>query len=102
VDVNHVMQCVVAQENQAKDSQSHNQFREGGKEKERTSVALVEDNIGSDDDAEVYVAEWVDTPKGKLVACSFLKPGMGKWRRCALPSMWQSVINFSMFCYKTL
>jgi hypothetical protein len=39
---------------------------------------LVEDNMGSDDDAEVCVAEWVDTPKGKPVACSFLKPGPGK------------------------
>jgi hypothetical protein len=39
---------------------------------------MVEDNARSDEDTEICVAEWVDTPKGKLVTCSFLKPGARK------------------------
>jgi hypothetical protein len=77
-DVNQVMQRPIVQENHARDSQSHSRFREGGKEKERTGVGLVEDNPGSDEDAEVCMAKWVDTRKGKPVACSFLNPGPGK------------------------
>jgi hypothetical protein len=47
------------------------------KKKEHTSVGLVEDNTGSDDHAKVCVSEWVDTPRGKPMVCSFLKPGAG-------------------------
>jgi hypothetical protein len=34
--------------------------------------------VPSDDEAEVCVAEWVDTPKDKPITCTFLKPGPGK------------------------
>jgi hypothetical protein len=38
---------------------------------------MVEDSPDSDDEVEVCVEEWVDNPKGKLMTCSFLKPGPG-------------------------
>jgi hypothetical protein len=38
---------------------------------------MVDENLDNEDDIEVSVAEWVDTPKGKPVAFS-LKPGLGK------------------------
>jgi hypothetical protein len=34
--------------------------------------------VPSDDEAEVCVAEWVDTPKDRPITCTFLKPGSGK------------------------
>jgi hypothetical protein len=37
-------------------------------------VGIVEENVTSDDDTKICVAKWVDTPKGKLMACAFLKP----------------------------
>jgi hypothetical protein len=41
-------------------------------------VGMVDENPVSDGDTEVCVAEWIDAPKGKHVACSFLKLGPGK------------------------
>jgi hypothetical protein len=35
---------------------------------------VVDENLFSDDNDEVCIAEWVDTPKGKPMMCSFLKP----------------------------
>jgi hypothetical protein len=69
-----VLQCTVVQENRARDNRNHNQFWDGGRDKERSSVGMVEENVSSDDDAKVCVAEWVDVPKGKPMACAFLKP----------------------------
>jgi hypothetical protein len=77
-DVNQVLQCVMAYENRARDNRSNSRFREASKERDRGSVGMVEDNARSDEDTEICVAEWVDTPKGKLVTCSFLKPGARK------------------------
>jgi hypothetical protein len=73
-DMNQVMQRAVAQENCARDSQSHSRFREGSKEKERASIGLVEDGPDGDDGTDVCMAEWVDTPKKKPMTCPFLKP----------------------------
>jgi hypothetical protein len=36
----------------------------------------VEDELTSDEDAEIYVTEWVDTPKP--ISCSFLKSCIGQ------------------------
>jgi hypothetical protein len=41
-------------------------------------VGAVDGEASSNEDAEVCVADWVETSKGKPVACSFLKPGSGK------------------------
>jgi hypothetical protein len=49
-------------------------LREGSRDKERGIVAVVDENLFSDDNDEVCIAEWVDTPKGKPMMCSFLKP----------------------------
>jgi hypothetical protein len=38
----------------------------------------VEEDSSSEDDNEVCVAEWVDTPKDKPLACLFLKPSPRK------------------------
>jgi hypothetical protein len=61
IDVNQVMQCVVAQENRAKDGKSYGRFRDNGtREKEKHGVNFVDEDSASDSDAEVCAAEWVD------------------------------------------
>jgi hypothetical protein len=102
VDVNQVMLHAIAQENHARDNQSHSWFIEGSKEKECVGVGLVEDNPDNDDDVEVCVAEWVDTPKGKPVTCPFLKPVPGKKEKMCFYYMYQNVISSSMCCCKTM
>jgi hypothetical protein len=39
---------------------------------------MLEPNIDSDDETDVCVAEWVDAPKGRPIACAFLNPSPGK------------------------
>jgi hypothetical protein len=39
---------------------------------------MVEESQVSEDEAEVCIAEWVGNTKGKPMACSFLKLGLGK------------------------
>jgi hypothetical protein len=78
VDVNQVMQRAIIHENHARDNRSHGRFKEGGRDKEKGVIGAVDENASSDDDVEVCVAEWVDTPKNKPKACAFLKPGTGK------------------------
>jgi hypothetical protein len=41
-------------------------------------VGAVDVDASSDEDAEVCMVEWVETPKGKLLACSILKPRLVK------------------------
>jgi hypothetical protein len=77
-DVNQVLQRAVVHENCARDGMSHDRFREGSKDKERSNVGMVDESPTSDDDIEICVTEWVDTPKGKPVHVPFLKPGPGK------------------------
>jgi hypothetical protein len=54
-------------------------FRDGNRDKEKGNVGLVDENISSDEEAEVCVAEWVDTPKDKPITCAFLE--QGPWRK---------------------
>jgi hypothetical protein len=77
-DVNQVLQRAVVYENRARDSRSRSQFKEVGKDRECGVVDTVGEDPSSDDDTEVCVAEWVDTPKDKPITCSFLKLGLGK------------------------
>jgi hypothetical protein len=77
-DVNQVLQCAIAYENRTGDSHSNSRFREASNERDRGSAGMVEDNATSNEDTEICVAEWVDTPKGKPMTCSFLKLGAGK------------------------
>jgi hypothetical protein len=60
LDVNQVLQRAVLHENHAKDHRSHSRFNESGS-CERQNVNMVDDESTSDNDAEVYVADWVDT-----------------------------------------
>jgi hypothetical protein len=76
--VNQVMQRAMAQENRARDNRSSRRFRDHSKEKDQSSVGLVEESLTSDEDAEICMAEWVDTPKGKPMTCPFLKLEPGK------------------------
>jgi hypothetical protein len=41
-------------------------------------VNCVNDESASDEETEICVAEWVDTPKDKPISCSFLKPNNAK------------------------
>jgi hypothetical protein len=75
------LQPAIAHENWARDSRTHGQFRDGSKDKERGNVRLVEEGLSSDDDAKVCVAEWVNTPKDKLITCMFLKSGPPKRKK---------------------
>jgi phosphatidate phosphatase PAH1 len=72
VDMNQVLQCAMEYESQAKEHKTFGRFKEVTS-KENPGVNLVEEDSASDEDAEVCIAEWVDTPKDKPIACSFLK-----------------------------
>jgi hypothetical protein len=75
LDVNQVLQRAVVHENCAKDNKSYGRFRDSGsKEKEKSNVNCVDGELADKDDAEVCVAEWIDTPKDKPISCSFLRP----------------------------
>jgi hypothetical protein len=77
VNVNWVLQRALAHENRARHGRSHSRFKgDNTREKERHNVSYIEGEGESEDDNEVCVAEWVDTPKDKLISCSFLKPGV--------------------------
>jgi hypothetical protein len=57
---------------------AHGRYKENGKERERTSVDTLDEEVSNHEDTEVCVTEWVDMPKGKPVTCSFLKLSLGK------------------------
>jgi hypothetical protein len=77
VDVNQVLQRAVMQENRARDHRLHGRFKESTF-MEMQNVDCVNEELASDKEAEVCVAEWVDTPRDKLIFCSFLKPNAVK------------------------
>jgi hypothetical protein len=52
-DVSQVLQRVVMHENWTRDSRMHSRFRNGNKDREKGNVGLVEENVPSDDEAEV-------------------------------------------------
>jgi hypothetical protein len=80
-NVNQVLQRAVAHENCARDARTHCRYRESGREKEKSSVGALDENVSNDEDTEMCVAEWVDMPKGKPVTCPFLKPSPESERR---------------------
>jgi hypothetical protein len=77
MDVNQVLQCAMGNESRAKEHKAYGRFKEVTS-KENQVVNFVEEVPASDEDAEVCKAEWVDTPKDKPIACSFLKTSLGK------------------------
>jgi hypothetical protein len=68
-DVNQVLQQAAVHGNCAKEHRAYNRFKETWKEK--PGVNFVDEESAEDGDAEVCVAEWVDTPKP--VSCSLLR-----------------------------
>jgi hypothetical protein len=70
LDINQVMQREMIYMNHAKDHRSYSQFRENGsKEREKHNVNCIDEESTSRYEAELCVAELVDTPKCKLISC---------------------------------
>jgi hypothetical protein len=77
LDVNQVLQKSLAQQNRVRDVKQATRFRDNrGKEKVTPTVNIVEydSDSASDDDMEICVAEWIQTPKSKPFVCPALKP----------------------------
>jgi hypothetical protein len=72
-----VLQQALSHENRPKDHKAHGWFQEVST-KDKPSINWVSEDASSEDDSKVCVAEWVDTPRDKPLACSFLKPSQGK------------------------
>jgi hypothetical protein len=70
------VQCVVINENCARDNWSYSRFKEAGKDKDKQVANLVDEESAEDGDVEICVVEWVDTPRP--ISCSFLKPNEAK------------------------
>jgi hypothetical protein len=63
-------QRVVAHQNCAKDHRSYGRFKESNeREREKNHVNYVDEESASSGEAEVCVAEWVNTPKDKPISC---------------------------------
>jgi hypothetical protein len=60
---------------------------------------MVDDESNSDSDAEVCIAEWVETPKDWTITCPFIKPNMGKKEEVKYTLTYQSVISYLMYWY---
>jgi hypothetical protein len=69
-DVNQVLQRAMVQENRAKEHKSYSRFKETST-KDKPGVNYVDEGSTSDEETEVCITEWVDTPKNKPLACSF-------------------------------
>jgi hypothetical protein len=66
-------------ENCAKEHHSSGQFKESSsRDRDRQQVDCMGDKSASEEEAEVCMAEWVDTPRDKPVSCSFLRPSARK------------------------
>jgi hypothetical protein len=79
IDVNQVLQRAVVHKNRAKDHKSFNQFKENNsREWEKHNVNCADEESPSDSEAEICVAESVDTLREKPISCSFMKPNTSK------------------------
>jgi hypothetical protein len=78
-NMNQVLQRAVIHENHRRDQKSYSQFRDGGhKERDKGNMNDLEEGSANEEEGEVCVAEWVDTPRDKPISCSFLRHGAGK------------------------
>jgi hypothetical protein len=79
LEVNLVMQKAMAYKNRAKDQRWYGWFKEWGfSKKKKENVSYVDGESASEEETEVCVAEWVDTPADKPIPCSFLRPNVAK------------------------
>jgi hypothetical protein len=76
-DVIQVLQRAMGHESQAREHKAYGRFKEVVT-KDKLGVNCVNKDSTSEEDTEVCVAEWVDTPKDRPLVCSFLKPSLGK------------------------
>jgi hypothetical protein len=59
----------VIHENRDRDNRSYGRFKDNNSgEKGKYNVNCVSEELTSDEEAEVCVVEWVDTPRDKLIA----------------------------------
>jgi hypothetical protein len=77
IDINQVMQWAMVHENRAREHKAHSRFKEISA-KDKPGVNCVDGSSDSEEEVEVCVTEWVESPKDKPVACSFLRPSPGK------------------------
>jgi hypothetical protein len=73
-DINQVMQRAITHDSRARDNKQYSHFRDtNGREKEKQGVNMLEPNTDRDEETDVCVAERVDAPKGRPMACTFFK-----------------------------
>ena len=81
LDVNQVLQKALAQENRAREVKQSSRFRYN-KNKDKVIPAVntleCESDSASDDESDICVAEWIQTPKSKPFVCPALKPTPAK------------------------
>jgi hypothetical protein len=78
-DINQLLQRVVSLENQVKDSRAYNRLKDSAIwDKEKHNMSYIEGEARNEEDNEICVAEWVETPRDKSISCSFLKPNGGR------------------------
>jgi hypothetical protein len=76
-DLNQVLQCAMVCENRVKDNKSYSWFKEVTS-KDKPRVNCVDEASSSEEESEACVAEWVEAPRDKPLACSFLRPSQRK------------------------
>jgi hypothetical protein len=76
-DVNQVLQRAMGYESRAREHKTYGQFKELVS-KDKPWVNCVEGDLAVEEDTEVCIAEWVEKPKEKQLACEFLKPSPRK------------------------
>jgi hypothetical protein len=72
LDINQVMQQALVHENWAKGQRVHGQYREMGT-KDKPGVNCIDESSDIEEEMEVCITEWVESPKDKPLACSFLR-----------------------------
>lgn len=80
--INQVLQKALIQENRAKEVKQYSRFKDGkNRDKEKHAVNTVDcsdEDLASDEDTDICVAEWVHTSKTKPFVCTALKPAPTK------------------------
>jgi hypothetical protein len=67
-DVNQVLQRAVGYESHGREHRSYGRLKENSS-KDKPEVNFMEGDSTSEDDTELCIPEWVDTPKDKPLSC---------------------------------
>jgi hypothetical protein len=86
----------MVQENHAKEHKSYSQFKETST-KDKPGVNCVDEGSTSDEETEVCITEWVDTPKNKPLTSRFSGPVWVTRMRLSLPLTYLNATNCSTF-----